>query len=141
MRVIRTWLVVLAVGSVGNGCSCSHNAGNSGDGGGDDMSVAIAGGDINIMPPDVTLDITPGGAAATQAYTATDKSGHDITAQAAWSVDDTSLGSFAGNTFTSNVDHGGTTLVHATNNGLSGFATVHVKLHATVPSDNCPGCP
>src|SRR6476646_6567818 len=130
MRAFSLGLLVVAVASVGNGCSCSHNAGNNGDGGGDDMAVPIAGGDINIMPPDVTLDIAPGGAAATQAYTATDKMGHDITAQAAWSVDDTSLGAFSDSTFTSNVDHGGTTLVHATYNGLTGFATLHVKLHA-----------
>jgi hypothetical protein len=141
MREVRTWLFVLAIGSIGNGCSCSHNAANNGDGGFDDMSVPISGGDIIIDPADVTLDITPGGAAATQAYTAKLKNGQDVTAQATWSVDDTSLGSWSGNTFSSNVDHGGTTLVHATYNGLSGFATLHVKLHATVPSDNCPSCP
>jgi hypothetical protein len=143
MRVLRYLLLVLGAFAVNQGCSCNHNAGNNGDGGagGDDMSVPISGGDINIMPADATLDITPGGAAAPQAYTATDKNGQDITAQAAWSVDDTTLGAFSGSTFTSNVDHGGTTLVHATYNGLTGFATLHVKLHATVPSDNCPNCP
>jgi len=143
MRAIPLWLVLVGVCSVGNGCSCSHNGANNGDGGGgDDMAVPIAGGDINIMPADVTLDITPGGTAQTQAYTAKlVNGGMDVTSQAAWSVDDTSLGSFSGNTFTSTVDHGGTTLVHASYNGLSGFATLHVKLHATVPSDNCPGCP
>ena len=143
MRAFSLGVLVVAVASVGNGCSCSHNAGNNGDGGGgDDMAVAISGGDILITPADVTLDIAPGGPAATQAYTAKLASnGQDVTSQAAWSVDDTSLGIFSGNSFTSTVDHGGTTLVHATFNGLAGFATLHLKLHATVPSDNCPSCP
>ena len=147
MRVLRASCVGLFVFAfaVNQGCSCHHNAGNGTDGGGGpgaDMSVPISGGDIYIMPPDATLDITPGGAAQTQTYTAKLVSnGQDVTTQAAWSVDDTSLGSFSGNTFSSTVDHGGTTLVHATYNGLTGFATLHVKLHATVPSDNCPSCP
>ena len=143
MRALYVSIFVVAVASVGNGCSCSHNAGQGSDGGGgDDMAAPISGGDIAIMPADVTLDITPGGAAQTQLYTAKlVQGGMDISAGAAWSVDDTSLGSFSGNTFTSTVDHGGTTYVRATYNGLSGFATLHVKLHASVPSDNCPGCP
>ncbi len=143
MRGIYFSLLVIAVASVGNGCSCSHNAGKGNDAGagGDDMAAPIAGGDIMITPPDVTLDITPGGAAQTQTYTAKLASGQDVSAGAAWSVDDATLGTFSGNTFTSNVDHGGTTYVRASYNGLSGFATLHVKLHASVPSDNCPNCP
>jgi hypothetical protein len=142
MRGLHVSILVIAVGSIGNGCSCSHNAATSGDGGGgDDMSVAISGGDIVITPADTTVDITPGGAPGTVLYFAKLMSGQDVTAQAAWTVDDPSLGAFSANSFTSNVDHGGTTLVHASYNGLSGFATLHVKLHATVPSDNCPGCP
>lgn len=141
MRGLYISIFVVAVASVGNGCSCSHNGGKGGDGGSDDMSVPISGGDIIITPADATLDITPGGAAGTQLYFAKLMSGQDVTAQASWSVDDTSLGAFSANTFTSTVDHGGTTLVHATYNGLSGFATLHVKLHASVPSDNCPNCP
>ena len=60
MRAIRVWLVVVAVGSIGNGCSCQHDAGNGGGDGGLDLSLnpdAIAGGDIVIMPKDVTLDL------------------------------------------------------------------------------------
>jgi hypothetical protein len=145
MRGVYLSLLVIAVASVGNGCSCSHDAGKgNGDGGAgaDDMGAPISGGDIVITPADATLDITPGGTPQTQAYTAKLASnGQDVTAQAAWSVDDTSLGAFSANTFTSTVDHGGSTQVHAAYNGLSGFATLHVKLHATVPSDNCPSCP
>ncbi|HEY2748678.1 MAG TPA: hypothetical protein VGL86_28860 [Polyangia bacterium] len=143
MRATAWISFLLLVGST-NGCSCSHNAGNgNGDGGGgsSDMS-AIAGGDLMIMPSDVTLDITAGaGTAATQTYTVQTLGGQDVTSQATLSVDDTTLGSFSANVFTSNVDHGGTTTVRAMYNGLGGFATLHVKLHASVTGDTCPGCP
>ncbi len=138
------WIAVFVLVASTNGCSCSHNAANngSGDGGsGSDMS-ATAGGDLVIMPGDVTLDITtPNATAATQTYTVQTLGGQDVTAQSSLSVDDTTLGSFSANVFTSNVDHGGSTLVHATYNGLAGFATLHVKLHAAVTGDTCPGCP
>ncbi|MCU1281902.1 MAG: tolB protein precursor, partial [bacterium] len=142
MRRLLATFVVLGL-AANPGCSCSHNAGNGGDaggGGGDDMA-ASSGGDIVITPADATLDITSMGPAATQPFTAKTMSGQDVTAQATWSVDDTTLGSFSSSTFTSNTDHGGTTLVHAAYNGLTGYATVHVKLHASVTGDTCPGCP
>jgi hypothetical protein len=143
---MRSMVWMLLVIASTNGCSCSHGSGKSGDGGaggggnGSDMS-AVAGGDIIITPSDATVDITSGGSPATQAYTAKTKSGQDVTAMAIWTVDDTTLGSFSANTFTSNVDHGGTTLVHASYNGLTGFATLNVKLHASVTGETCPGCP
>jgi len=142
MRHLFTFFIVAGL-AANPGCSCDHNAGKDNDAGaGDDMAVAISGGDILITPPDATLDIMPGGAPATQTYMAALASnGQDITGQATFSVDDGALGAFSGNTFTSTVDHGGTTLVHATYNGLTGFATLHVKLHASVPSSNCPSCP
>jgi WD40 repeat protein len=140
MRNASRCLILVAAMALGHGCSCSHN-GLKGDGGDTTDMTAPSGGDIVITPADATLDITPGGAAATQAYTAKLMNGQDVTAQASWSVDDTTLGAFASNTFTSNVDHGGSTLVHASYNGLTGYATIHVKLHASVPSDNCPSCP
>ena len=139
-----SFALVLVAGLAANpGCSCSHNGAKDTDGGagGDDMSVPISGGDIVITPADATLDITPGGVPATQTYTAALKNGQDVTGQTTWTVDDASLGAFSGNGFTSTVDHGGTTLVHAAYNGLTGFATLHVKLHAMVPSDSCPSCP
>lgn len=146
MRVLAVAALVLGL-AANPGCSCNHNAGQGGGtdagmGGPPDMAWIISGGDLTITPAEVTLDITPGGTAATQTYTATDKDGHDVTAQAAWSVDDATLGSFSANVFTSNTDHGGTSYVRATVNGQSGFATVHVKLHASVGgNDTCPGCP
>jgi hypothetical protein len=135
------WIISLLVVASTNGCSCSHNGAKTDDGGGDNADMtALSGGDIMITPADATIDITPMGPAGTQAYTAM-LNGQDISAQATWTVDDMTLGSFSGNTFTSNTDHGGSTRVHADYNGQTGFATLNVKLHATVPSDNCPGCP
>ena len=51
---------------------------------------------------------------------------------ATWTVDDTAIGTLSGATFTANTVKGGTTYVHATWMGLTGYATVHVKLHASV---------
>jgi hypothetical protein len=143
MRAIGAWLIIVAVGSIGNGCSCQHNAGN-GDGGGLDLAInpdAIAGGELVILPKEVTLDLQAGGAAPSQTYTATTIAGADVTAMTTFTVDDTTLGGFSGATFTSSGAHGGTTFVHGDFQGMTGYATLHVKLHATVPSDNCPTCP
>jgi hypothetical protein len=141
----RAWLAFLFVvlAALPPGCSCAHNAGKGSDGGaGADMSLPISGGDILIMPPEATLDLNVGGPSASQTYSAKTKSGQDVTGLASFTVDDTSLGGFAANVFTTTTtDHGGTTYVRARYNGLSGFATLHVKLHASVTSVSCPGCP
>ena len=143
MRVIRVWLLVVAVGSIGNGCSCEHAAGNGGDGGELDMSInpdAIAGGDIVIMPKDVTLDLQAGGTPPSQAYTAQTLAGMDVTAMTTFTVDDATLGTFNGATFIASGTHGGSTFVRGNFQGMTGYATLHVKLHASV-GDTCPGCP
>ncbi|MDB4967828.1 MAG: tolB protein precursor [Myxococcales bacterium] len=137
-------MVLVVLGMSWQGCSCSHNAGNNGDGGDLDMSInpdAIAGGDLIILPKDVTLDLQAGGSAPSQSYTAATLAGADVTAMTTFTVDDTTLGSFSGATFTASGAHGGTTFVRGTFQGMTGYATLHVKLHASVPSDNCPGCP
>ena len=159
-HLVASWLVLGLMVAFGAtpGCSCDNNGGAGGDSGvgpdasanndqsagGQDLSEnpdAISGGDIIIMPADATLDLQQGGPAQTQAYTAKTKAGMDVTAMAAFTVDDTSLGTFSGSTFTSNTTHGGSSLVHATYNGLTGYATIHVKLHATITNETCPGCP
>src|SRR4029079_14290927 len=117
-----------------------HRESGSNVDGGADLAVIISGGDLVITPAEVTLDVTSGGASATQVYVAKTMSGVDVSAMAAWTVDDPSLGSFGGATFAANTIHGGTTYVRASWQGMSGFATIHVKLHATI-SDTCPGCP
>jgi hypothetical protein len=99
---------------------------------------ALMGGLI-VTPMETTIDITTG-MSGQATFTATTADGNDVTTKSAWADDDTSLGTMSGATFTSNTTKGGTTLVHAVYNGLTGAATVHVKLHSTVTT-NCPGCP
>jgi len=135
--------VLLALGFVVaaglQGCTCADNAGGVGD----DLASnpdAISGGDLNVTPAQATIDIVPGGTGA-QGYTARLMDGTEVTAQAVWSVDDPTLGSFNGATFNASGVHGGTTLVHATYQNLGGYATLHVKLHASITTETCPGCP
>ena len=126
MRAMQAWLLVLAVGSIGNGCSCEHNAGTDSDGG-LDLAInpdAISGGDLVITPNDVTLDLQAGGAAPSQTYTAATLAGADVTAMTTFTVDDTTLGSFSGATFTASGAHGGTTFVRGNFQGMIGYATL-----------------
>jgi hypothetical protein len=134
MRIARlAWLLALpafaACGDSGNGTQVPDGGFNY---------DALMGG-LVVTPPEVTIDIMQGGPAGSASFTAT-ASGNDVTSKAAWVVDDTTLGTMSGHTFTSNTTKGGTTLVHAVWNGLTGSATVHVKLHSNVTT-NCPGCP
>ena len=92
------------------------------------------------MPKDVTLDLQAGGTPPSQDYNAATLAGADVTAMTTFTVDDPSLGSFNGATFTASGAHGGTTFVHGNFQGMAGYATLHVKLHASV-GDACPGCP
>jgi hypothetical protein len=143
MKRVIPWLALIAAMALGHGCSCSHDGAANGDGGDLDLSInpdAISGGDLMITPPDVTLDLQAGGTAPSQTYTAM-SGGQDVSAMATWTVDDPTLGTFNGATFTASGAHGGTTFVRASWQGLTGYATVHVKLHASVPSDSCANCP
>src|SRR5262245_4675148 len=93
------WLLVGMAFVWGNGCSCSENAGQGNDDQGignpdvpDGFGGDAFGGSFIVMPAEVTLDCTVGGAAPSQAYTAHALGGNDVTAQASWSVDDPTLG-------------------------------------------------
>jgi len=130
-------LILAGVVVIGVAACSAKVTGTSGDGGQPD---GPSGGDLVIEPAEVSLDVTPGVAAPTQTWTAKTSNGTDVTAMATWSVDDAALGVFSGATFTPGTARGGTSLVRAQWQGLSGFATVHVKLHARV-TDTCPGCP
>jgi hypothetical protein len=152
MRKLGWIAIVMIAAGLNPSCSCSDaGTGTGQDGGGnndlsgnDDAFInpdAISGGDLVIMPSDATLDITQGGPAATQAYTAMTMSGMDVTSMATFTIDDTSLGTFTGALFTSNTVHGGSGYVHATWQGLTGYATIHVRLHASITTETCPGCP
>src|SRR5262249_31154957 len=146
---------VLLFAATWQGCSCSQNNNikmMNPDGGMDDLAApeppdltlnpdAIAGGDLVVVPPDITLDVFQGMPAPTQVYAAMTHGGMDVSAMATWSVDDPMIGTMGGTTFTANTVKGGTTYVRAQWMGLTGYATVHVKLHANVSDDSCVGCP
>ncbi len=129
----------LAIAPFWSGCNCASNGGgNHPDGfqGGPD-----AGMGLDVTPPEVTVDVNAGGPPATTQLTATTTAdGKDVTSQSEWLLDDPTLGSIAAGLFTSNITKGGTTIAHAMYQGLSGAATIHVKLHATL-SGGCPSCP
>src|SRR4051812_14958374 len=139
-RLLVAW-IGLSVAALTPACSCNHNGAVMPPGPIDmtDPPPPIFGGDIDITPMEATLDLLQGGTPPSQDYTAKTKAGVDVTTMTAWAVDDASLGSFNGSTFVASGLHGGTTYVRANFQGSSGFATVHVKLHATVPADSCAG--
>ena len=95
MRVLSLSTALLLAFALNQGCSCSHNGAKGRRRRHESTMSALAGGDIVITPADVTLDITPGGAAA-------DAGLHREAAwpartsprMATWTVDDTTLGSF-----------------------------------------------
>jgi hypothetical protein len=120
------------------GCSCADNSGGGNHDGGPDGFGAHG---LVVMPPDQTVDVNAGGPPGTAAYKAIRQSdGKDVTTQATWTLDDTSLGTLILGGFTSNVTKGGSSSLHASLDGDSGDAMIHVKLHSNNTS-NCPGCP
>jgi hypothetical protein len=110
------------------GCSNSAGHGNGGAGNAD-MGSAYNG--ITVTPATVTLTIS-GTTAATQAFTAqattADGKSVDVTNTVAWSLGDSTLGSFTGNVFTSTTAKGGTTSVIATIGAVTGMATLNLVL-------------
>jgi hypothetical protein len=102
-----------------------------------------------VMPDPANLDLNAGGPAVTQTFTAIAHlpgGDMDVSNLAAWSIDDTGMGSMPNATFTSVTNRGGTTLVHAvfhpagSTATLSGEAVLNVRFHGNV-TGNCPGCP
>jgi hypothetical protein len=99
---------------------------------GDDTSIAFA--NYAMTPSNVVVKIdlatsTPGTQAFTVQRTNPDGSMSDVTASSTFTVDDTSLGSFSGNTFTSATSLpsgvlGKTTIVHAQPGGAEANLTV-----------------
>ncbi len=122
---------------------------------GGDESATDSGSGFDIGDPDAAIDLGPSldslalaplnatifidtttGKAATQAYTAT-LGPDDVTAKATFTVDDPTLGSFSGSTFTSaltlpGTTLGATTIVRASADGKSGDAKLTiVKIRRT----------
>src|SRR5262245_28286351 len=112
-------LVCLLIAVMSPGCSCSQN--NTMMNMGDDLSMpqpipdmavnpdAIAGGDLTVTPREITLDVTQGMPVPMQVYVATTNTGMDVSSMATWTVDDTTVGTVSGPTFTANTVKGGTT--------------------------------
>ncbi|SRR6266571_2561303 len=107
-------LIVAGVVLIGGAACSAKVTTTNGDGGQPD---GPAGGDLVIEPAEVSLDVTPGVAAPTQTWTAKTRGGTDVTAMAAWSVDDATLGVFSGATFTPGTARGGTSFVRARGRG------------------------
>jgi hypothetical protein len=103
-----------------------------------------------VTPDPANLDLNAGGPPVTQTFTAIAHlpgGDMDVSNLAAWSIDDTGMGSMPNKTFTSVTNRGGSTLVHAVfhpvgmnNVTLTGEAVLNVRFHAGVTT-GCPGCP
>ena len=139
MRNARWWMILLLVVAT-RGCSCSGRDAATDDGPAFGDGGPTPTGSLLIAPGDVTIDLNVGVAPPAQRFTAKTATGQDVSEMATWQLDDPGLGSLTQNLLAVGSDHGGVTQLHAYWRGLSGVATVRVRLHATVP-DDCPGCP
>lgn len=101
---------------------------------------------LTVEPADQVLEIE-GATAATSDYTAIaryeDGTSADVSDRVAWSLADSTLGSFASNRFTSTVAKGGTTRVIAELAGVRGETGLSLKLRQryTDPGASLPGDP
>ncbi|MBL8716246.1 MAG: VWA domain-containing protein [Myxococcales bacterium] len=152
---MRRFSALFLIGSLGAaGCGAERPADTIALDGGDD-SATDSGSGFEIGDPDAAIDLGPSldslalaplnatifidtttGKAATQAYTAT-LGPDDVTTKATFTVDDPTLGSFSGATFTSALTLpgstlGATTIVRASAEGKSGDAKLTiVKIRRT----------
>ena len=99
---------------------------------------------ITVTPADQEL-VIDGPAPVTSAYTAVGRfdDGHteDITSQVAFSLEDASLGTFAGGAFTSTTTHGGRTRVGADLAGVHGDTGLVLKIKQTYSDPSATGLP
>ncbi len=113
------------------------------DAGGDVLAGLVA---LSISPADATLVIDQG-VPATGAYVATgtfdDGREIDVTAHVTFTLEDGTLGGFAGNALTSTTTHGGQTNVRASARGIDGVTGLTLRLvHAYVdPASVLPSDP
>jgi hypothetical protein len=137
MRSLAIFVGLFALAAV-PACSCDDSGRRTGMG---DGGTPIGG--IYITPNDVTLDLIQGAAPPTQAFmvfvhqTDNDK---DVTSQVQFALADMSIGVMNGNTFVGGTDHGGTTTLVASLDGQSAEATIHIKVHGSFTTPDCPGC-
>ncbi len=133
MRHLAFSLCILTI-SCGPGAKLDGDGGGGGDG-------ANANGQLVITPMDADLSIT-GGVAAVQDYKAiikhADSSETDVTADTTFSIQDPTLGSFAGHTFTSVTDRGGHSNIHASAHGLTAQTGITIRLTQIVIGPGAP---
>src|SRR5581483_3095970 len=91
---------------------------------------------LQIMPADAVLDVANGGS-ATLTYQVLDD-GKDVTGQAQLLVDDASLGTFAGATFTAAPNRAGVTHVRSNADGLSASTSLTVRNKIVVIAPGAP---
>lgn len=117
-------------------------------------SVGSSGGDASLpSSPLLSIVVTPadqvltidGSTAATSAYTAVgtfeDGTTADISHDVAWSLADATLGSFADNTFTSSLDHGGQTRVVAQRGSVTGDTGLEIHIKQRYADPGATGLP
>jgi hypothetical protein len=99
---------------------------------------------ITVTPADQEL-VIDGQTPAASAYTAVGQfeDGHseDITNEVAFSLEDGTLGAFAGAQFTSTIAHGGHTRVHATLGGVDGATGLVLKIQQRYSDPSATGLP
>jgi hypothetical protein len=137
--------IVLAL----SGCNCPGSGNGDGgaghDGGGGDGGVSLLGlQSMTLSPANATLAIS-GATPATATYTAlgTFSDGHtaDITAATAFSLADSTLGSFSGNAFTSTTNQGGVTEVQGTAGQVTGGTPLTLSLAEQYNDPGSTGLP
>jgi hypothetical protein len=106
------------------------------DGGNNDTDGGTQSGTLVLAPADAVLTVD-GVNAVTQAYTVT-KMGADVTASATFFVDNGTIGTFSGNTFTSLPGGAGKTTVHATVGNDTGSTTLTLQVGAVVIAPGTP---
>lgn len=136
LKTLISTCSLLLLWGAGCGPSVSDPSDNFGADAGD-----VTPGTLLVTPQDATLEVE-GGVAVTQAYTVqlvkADGSLKDVTGEASLSVGLPSLGSFAGNVFTSAPDRAGRTLISATYDGKMGSAKLTVKLSHVIVAEGAP---
>jgi hypothetical protein len=149
MRNLLACVVLLfGCNQQGRGTSATSGNGGGGDGsvaGNDDMAVMPQNGALLIDPTMATLSISPGGAPATQAFTAKihgSSSDDDVTSLSTFILDDPTIGSLSGATFITSGRHGGVAHVTASYQGQTATATITISVSGSFAGSDCSmGCP
>jgi hypothetical protein len=132
--------VLLAAG-LAAGLACGNGDNSAFDGGADgSLDGAPTYTNVVVDPPDATLTVplTGGATQDYKAYADTGGQTHvDVTAQCAFKVTDTTLGTFAGATFDS-AARGGDTVVTATCGSAQGTANLHLLLKGWILGSGAP---